>query len=468
MRRARSARSRRALAAALLLLILAAVLEGASYLLWWASEGSPFTDSAASRLAAEAMEGERRTAERRTAWAEGRERWSAATAAAAPFIMNESLHPFLGFVVDPDINLLPEKPFPLLVATPQGFLAYEDDLRRPPSTSEPLRVAMFGGSVAQILSLSGRAALERGLAAGGVVPEGGVEVVSRALGGWKQPQPLMALSWLLAAGERYDAIVLLDGFNDLVLPVTENRPADVNPFYPRGWRHRVRGISDAELEERVGELAFLRRRRAERARRFLASPWRRTVVGGLVWRSLDRRAAARVAAAETAVAEWTPSRRRPFFTRGPELSFADRDDLYRALAAFWARSSRQMRDLARGRDMAYVHFLQPNQYVPDAKPLSYEERRSAFDPDHPYRRVVEGGWRHLRRDGEDLLSAGVRFHDLTDLFAGEHDTLYIDDCCHLNPRGNELLGEAVGRALALELRRTRAAEAGGETAISSR
>jgi hypothetical protein len=213
----------------------------------------------------------------------------------------------------------------------------------------------------------------------------------------------------------------------------------------------VRGVPDADLEERVGELAWLRRRRAERAEAFAAGPWRWTVTGSLVWRALDRRAAAAVSRAEAAVAGWTTPRRRPFVARGPDYAAADRDALLRDVAAFWARSSRQMHDLSTARGIAYAHFLHPNQYVPGSKPLSAEERRRAFDPAHPYGRVVVDGWQHLRRAGEELSAAGVAFHDLTDLFAENPETLYLDDCCHLDARGNDLLAEAIGRALAAEL-----------------
>lgn len=457
---------RRLLLAALLAVGLAAVLEGVSHLLWWASEGSRHGPVRVEELADEAGLGVRRTEERRQAWAARRAKRLAAASATDPNLRHESLHPFLGFVLDPDSNLLPEPPFPGLVVTPHGFLAYDSDLAPHAGGLEPLRVAIFGGSVAQVLGLGGREGLARGLAAGGVVPPGGIHVASRALGGWKQPQQLMALAWLLAHGERYDAVVVVDGFNDLVLPVVDNAPA-VNPFYPRGWRLRVRGLSDADLEERVGEVSFLRRRRAERAAAFAAGPWRRSATASLVWRALDRRAAAAVARAEAAVGAWRSPGRRPFSLRGPDTAWADDEDLHRQLAAFWARTARQMHDLATARGIAYVHFLQPNQYVPGSKPLSFEERRTAFDPEHPYGEVVVAGWRHLRAAGEELRRTGVDFHDLTGLFAERRETLYVDDCCHLNPRGNDLLGEAVGRALAAQLvSREVAGGAGAELRVS--
>jgi hypothetical protein len=282
---------RRLLLAALLVAALAGALEAGSHLLWWASEGSRFSAAAVERLAAEAAAGRRQTTARREADAAAQRRRETAAAGVAPYLREESLHPFLGYVVDPDVELLAEDPFPGLTVTPHGFLALDGDSapRRP--GPPPLRVAVFGGSVAYVFTLHGRDGLARGLAAGGVVPPGGIEIVGRALGGWKQPQQLMALAWFLAHGERYDAVVVLDGFNELALSKLENADARLNPFYPRAWRLRVRGLPDADLEERIGELSWLRRRRAARAEGFAASPGRRSATAGVVWRALDRRAA---------------------------------------------------------------------------------------------------------------------------------------------------------------------------------
>jgi hypothetical protein len=49
----------------------------------------------------------------------------------------------------------------------------------------------------------------------------------------------------------------------------------------------------------------------------------------------------------------------------------------------------------------------------------------------------------LRRMGESLASAGVRFHDLSMVFAHENRSVYRDDCCHVNALGNEILGREI-------------------------
>jgi hypothetical protein len=46
-----------------------------------------------------------------------------------------------------------------------------------------------------------------------------------------------------------------------------------------------------------------------------------------------------------------------------------------------------------------------------------------------------------------LQDAGIDFHDLSQLFAEHGETLYIDNCCHFNGDGNELLARVIAQAL---------------------
>jgi hypothetical protein len=61
--------------------------------------------------------------------------------------------------------------------------------------------------------------------------------------------------------------------------------------------------------------------------------------------------------------------------------------------------------------------------LPGSKPLSGEERTTAYDPESPYRDVVEQGYPLLREAGLELQQAGIDFHDLSQLFAEHGETL---------------------------------------------
>ena len=86
------------------------------------------------------------------------------------------------------------------------------------------------------------------------------------------------------------------------------------------------------------------------------------------------------------------------------------------------------------------------QYDPGSKQLTAEERRTAVVPNHPYGKNIPAGYAALRKASGSLLE-GVEFFDLKDLFAHDDRTLYVDDCCHVNRLGNDLLGRAIGRRI---------------------
>ncbi len=56
---------------------------------------------------------------------------------------------------------------------------------------------------------------------------------------------------------------------------------------------------------------------------------------------------------------------------------------------------------------------------------------------------MERGYPKLIEAGSALRQSGVAFHDLTNLFVEEHETIYKDYFCHYNKRGSNLLAEAV-------------------------
>ena len=41
----------------------------------------------------------------------------------------------------------------------------------------------------------------------------------------------------------------------------------------------------------------------------------------------------------------------------------------------------------------------------------------------------------------------MSFHDLTMIFADVGEPVYADNCCHLNPRGDQIMGRTIGQAI---------------------
>ncbi len=114
--------------------------------------------------------------------------------------------------------------------------------------------------------------------------------------------------------------------------------------------------------------------------------------------------------------------------------------------AIWKRFTLLQSRLAEAVGKPALFFVQPNQYLSQSKPLSEEERRRAFNP--AMAEVRDLAMRLVRDAVPELRGSGVPIFDMTNAFAGTKETLYQDDCCHFNARGNEILADAVLAILA--------------------
>lgn len=350
------------------------------------------------------------------------------------------LHPFLGYVLNPEIRewRTPRGRIVTPQITADGFVATPD----PPASASPdeVEVGLFGGSVATFLCAEGRAALLTELAKAPGFNKKKIALRCFALGGYKQPQQLMALAYLLALGRKLDIVINLDGFNEVALPFGENWPAGVFPFYPRGWSTLAEGIPDIERLRLVGSIVDLEERRVRLARNFSRAPLRYSAICNLLWQAFDRNLAARLSATQLRLQITRSSDRGHFVGHGPRRDYRSEGEFFQDLAAEWKRSSFEMAHLCAGAGIHYYHFLQPNQYDEGSKPMGAAERRTAFKADHPYRKGVEKGYPLLAKAGGDLVAGGVKFYDARKVFAGITEPLYVDQCCHFNQTGNQILG----------------------------
>lgn len=335
------------------------------------------------------------------------------------------LHPYLGFAREPD----PETSF---------FYGFRRRVVRPDATGPVRTVGIVGGSVAESFYNHVTASEEWAAALAGLPGFGDAPVVHVLLGlrGYKQPQQLLAVAYYLSLGGELDLLINLDGFNEVNL-AGELHETGVFPAYPYHWRPlTARQITPAErrLAGRIDRLLERRRRLASRAGRL---GW--SVTAGTLWHLADRALAAELGAARRAALDRSREGAFPFFRVGP-ASELEADEFYRWSAELWARSSAQLRALADAHGFRYLHFLQPNQYVPGSKPLSALERERFYHPGSAHERHARRGYPELRAAGARL---GEHFHDLSTVFEDVAETVYEDPCCHLNAHGNRLLARAV-------------------------
>jgi hypothetical protein len=358
----------------------------------------------------------------------------------------QTIHPYLGYVLNPERS-------PLWPVNEYGFIGnpppFEHDELAGDLSSRPVSIAVVGGSVAETLSTSERGLLLDALASQDAFAGREIRITSLAIRGMKQPQQLMTVDWFASLGARFDVVINLDGFNE-IFGASENVRLGTFPFYPRRWAMLSEGIQDPKLLARAGRIVYLEELRADFAALVSASAMRYSVTVNVLWELVDRGLASRITSDRGELDEALLDREaatRPYEVAGPARPYPSEDARYRDLAAYWKKTSVLLHQKARAYGFHYFHFLQPNQYVADSKPMGPEERAIALPPRYAYRKSATAGYPRLIAAGKQLSALGVPFRDLTMMFREVEEPVYSDGCCHFNARGNELIAQEVARVI---------------------
>ena len=273
-----------------------------------------------------------------------------------------------------------------------------------------------------------------------------IALVNMAHGGWKQPQQLLALSWMLALGGELNVLINVDGFNEVALDGAENAKRGVFPAYPRGWAVRVDDFLDSDQTPLLAAVALGAERRIAMASVFDYRILRWSPTANLVWGLVDRRLNHDFVSARLEFAQ-SQSQQNRFRQIGPSVD-ADAAERLRILVTVWRNASGALARQSAASDIHYFQFLQPNQYDEDAKPMGTAERSVAFRSDHPYRLGARIGYPLLREAGETLRQEGDFFFDFSRLFEDVREPLFADNCCHLTADGYARFVDAVVESIA--------------------
>lgn len=353
-----------------------------------------------------------------------------------------SLHPYLGYVFLPHEERATPGPAAIAISS-DGFLDPQPAVRH--RASGKLIVGVTGGSVAGQLGTWHAQHLEDALRAHPQFRNVELDFVWLGMPGYHQPQQVFQLSYVLAQGGEFDVLINLDGFNEVAVPAALNAPQGAHPLFPMNWSMVALDVPDTRVRRSVGAVDYLTRERYDRAARFQASFWSYSPLAKHLRSLDDRKLERRITEYALEVREIVPDE-IPWFVRGPAGDTA-MEALVPECVRVWEQCSRQMQAICTANGVRYLHVLQPNQYDPGSKPLSRGERDSAFDAEGPYKPVVELGYPLLREAGARLREDGIAFHDLSGIFAGNHETLYVDSCCHFNGEGNRIMAEAIAEAV---------------------
>jgi len=321
----------------------------------------------------------------------------------------------------------------------------------PKRSPEKVIVGIVGGSVAQSFFHWGLRALENALKKDERFSQKEFEFVRLAVHGHKQPQQLMMVNYMMASGAEFDMIINIDGFNEIVLPWTENIPRGVLPIYPRDWFERNWILDRKETMRTIGKIAHLRYIQTEISKGYSYSLLRYSVSVTLLSRKLYAVLESEIQRLHLDFENDKLESKLPMLSvfRDVESSEAD---VYHSLVSLWERCSLLIHYLSEANETKYFHFLQPNQYFSSSgKLMNARQRKIALGGG--YKQWAEKGYNYLVSAGSDLVRKGVRFSDLSPVFSGVSEEIYIDDCCHFNERGNEILAKAIADHILMEFGR---------------
>lgn len=359
----------------------------------------------------------------------------------------ENLHPYVGWTLNPLTDPGMQGREVTIPVNRLGLVDTHDSIQK--RSPDRVIVGMTGGSFAMELNNFGAQKLAEQLQQR--LGDGReVHIVRLALAGYKQPQQLMLMSYLYSLGAEFDVLVNLDGFNESILPLTDNHDAGIHYSYPYRWDARMQDVVDPRQTSRSFEILQLRAQRQQLAQSVLASPLRRLALRNLVWKTQDARLVGKLTEAGLQASRFEIESGEGFSSTGP-ANPDSRDQLTTDVIELWRTSSLQLSRLCAANGTLYVHCLQPNQYLDGSKPLSSEELETAYAAEHPYREYVSSMYPRLRQQKTWFERHGVHWHDMTQAFADRPETLYRDWCCHVNQSGIDILVDELTELLLHEL-----------------
>jgi len=284
------------------------------------------------------------------------------------------------------------------------------------------RLLVLGGSVAS--HLSRRTSLEELLnkqiekspRLKSLYPDGAI-VMNTAQGGYKQPQQLNILNFLLVTGYRFDAVINVAGFNEIALPIAENYPLGISTSMPR--KHTYTEYRDSLFFNPFSYYSFIRP----------------------IYNLLPPRLSAVIGFMNPDAAAKKLQLAKPYsFDLPPSLIQAHFDALN-----IYQEASFLSYQISSIYKIPYYEIMQPNQYVEGSKPMSNQESSVAINENHPYASPIKKIYQKISPGEFSIPTDNVL--DARMLFKQRPEQLYSDDCCHLNSKGMKLLASYIARSI---------------------
>ncbi|RMG44102.1 MAG: hypothetical protein D6719_02425 [Candidatus Dadabacteria bacterium] len=390
--------------------------------------------------------------------------------AKKPLTTKLVLHPYLGYIYRPGLPLsviagrqrlkkllggYKHKQLPGWTTFRANRFGFYSDVDYPyDKQKNEYVIAVFGGSVAHWFALQGSSMLISELIKSNYFKEREITVLNFAQGGFKQPQQLLALAYFLSLGQKFDFILNIDGFNELVLSQL-NTESSIDPSLPSGqhllsvYRMLSSDFTDSELISAAYLLS-----KANEALTEIHYWQEHNISAGvyLLLKLLEAKHIKELSAARTRLddlkkGDWP----HDLISVMPWQPPKNDENIYRPILQNWFNSSLAMQYLCSSMQIPYLEVVQPNQYY-SRKKFSELEASLALNKASPYRIAAAKGYKVLDSKLPDAVASGLNIVSAIDIFNKTSEIVFSDDCCHYNQRGNDILAEFIADKIVRYLR----------------
>ena len=316
-------------------------------------------------------------------------------------------------------------------------------------------IGIFGGSVADDFYREGTERLRAKLTQHPFFASREIICLNFAMGGYKQPQQVEILTYFLSLGQELDMVINIDGFNEVVFCFNNNR-LNVDIAMPSA-QHLLplrdlmeSGALNQEKLDSLWKIQHYKGKLNRLEKTLQHTPLAFLYLVGSTYRSLLYQKYRAEILRFDGLIKPVKAGQVVDSLLNIKTTPAVRDEsrLLAEIASLWSRCSTVMsRSLAaqQGKSL-YFHFLQPNQYQ-SKKIFTPEEQKSALDQQLPYHILVGKGYPVLQAAIPRLRENQVNAFSAVEIFDNLEKTVYIDNCCHFNRLGNEVLADFIVQCL---------------------
>lgn len=310
-------------------------------------------------------------------------------------------------------------------------------------------IGIFGGSVANGFYVDGVERLTARLKQHPLFADKEIIYLNYALGGYKQPQQLEALAYFLAVGQELDMALNIDGFNEIIFCFNNNRlnvdiaMPSAQHFLPMKDLMDSRTMTGAQLDAIANIQNYKKNLSGVIEKLKHTKSASLYLVYASYARFLYKQYRGELVRFDGLIKAAKPGEQNSIVNIKYSPEVGSEPALLAQVATLWYRSSFMMNSMMAGGLSAggrYFHFLQPNQYY-SGKIFTGKEQRDALGDGSVYADLVKKGYPVFEKVVNVLRRNGVKAFSAVGVFDKVRETVFIDQCCHFNRLGNEILAD---------------------------